>query len=199
MRMLNSMTVRQAILTSFLLLAGPAVASSSEAVILVGPAEATGSGLAPSCPTFHWVATPGAKRYELVVYRLDTEGEPVLAETIPGAGASWTPGFDRCLDRGSSYAWSLRSVGDSGFSEWSEPGLFRVSEAPSAGEVDEALAVIERYLEQVRESDPEGAMSPLGSSESPAATALDPLTTGVAFYEGAILIHGNPVVALPLP
>ena len=67
------------------------------------------------CPTFNWGAVPGAKAYQLVVYRLEERGgeetQPVVRAVVPGSATGWTPALGQCLERGGGYAWSVRSVG----------------------------------------------------------------------------------------
>jgi hypothetical protein len=124
-------------------------APASEAPLAVSPGGATGASIGETCPTFSWGAVPGAKSYELVVYRLGEEyekEEPVIQQTLPGSASSWTPSLDACLTRGGKFAWSLRVVGEQATSGWSTPSLFEVSAGPSVADLEEALDVVNRYL-----------------------------------------------------
>ncbi len=116
--------------------------------VAVSPGAPTGALIGDACPAFSWGAVEGAKTYELVVYRVGEEGEelPVLRETLPGSASSWTPSLARCLKRGAQYAWSVRAVGRKGPSRWSSPSLFSVASGPSQLELEEAFAVVRRYL-----------------------------------------------------
>jgi len=108
------------------------------------------------CPTFSWGVVPDAESYELVVYQVDREGEvanAVLRQRVTGTANGWTPALDQCLKRGSRYAWSVRAVAEYGDTEWSPPSLFEVSAGPSAAEVEEALALLQRYRDHQRQRD----------------------------------------------
>ena len=100
--------------------------------------------LAPSCPSFSWTWVPKARTYELVVHRIEVDGElrersrrtvprylavgrAELKVRIPGPALSWTPPLDRCLDPGASYAWLVRARWSGRAGHWSEPALFRVA------------------------------------------------------------------------
>ena len=135
------------VVCSVLLIATTGSAGSKP--VTVSPGSATGALIGDACPTFSWGSVEGAKRYELVVYRLGEEGEepePVLRETFAGSVSGWTPSLDRCLERGGQYAWSVRAVGQAEASEWSPPSLFQVT-APTEAEFEEAVAVVRRYLD----------------------------------------------------
>jgi hypothetical protein len=115
------------------------------------------------CPTFHWTAVT-AKSIDLVVYRVpleDSGGVPerVLAVSLPGAADGWTPALGQCFEAETRYAWSVGTGG-----EWSEASLFEVSAAPSVPEVEEAMAVLRRFV-----SDGEPSTAPVEASE-PEAT-----------------------------
>jgi hypothetical protein len=93
----------------------------------------------------------GATSYELVTYSLEEDVEEarvVLRQSLPGSASSWTPGLDRCLERGIEYAWSVRALGANGTSEWSAASIFQVAAGPSKEEFEQALALVERYLSQ---------------------------------------------------
>lgn len=119
--------------------------------------------VAGRCPTFSWTAVE-AESVNLIVYRLplaDSGSTPerVLAVTLPGAADSWTPALDQCLEPAARYAWSVGTAG-----VWSEASLFEVSTAPSVVEVEQALAVLRRFV-----GEPEAA---------PPAAELEVATTG---------------------
>ena len=109
-----------------------------------GPVE-----IGASCPTFSWAPAPGSTGQELVIYRLEEAGEadskPVRRVALPGNVGSWTPPLAECLERGASFAWSVRAEHPEGEHAWSEAGLFNIAAAPSLEEVEAALAVLERY------------------------------------------------------
>ncbi|MCH7664860.1 MAG: tail fiber domain-containing protein [Acidobacteria bacterium] len=125
----------------------------STAVVAEGPrpvspgAQAEVAVVAGRCPTFHWTAVESAASVDLVVYRLPQEGpegdaKPVLSVTLPGSAHGWTPALGQCLEPGQRYAWSVGAGG-----EWSEASLFEVSAVPLVTEVEEAMAVLRRYVE----------------------------------------------------
>jgi hypothetical protein len=116
--------------------------------VAVSPGNATGSLIGSTCPTFSWGEVEGAKSYEVVVYRFVGEAEeplPVLRGSFAGSVYGWTPALDQCLERGGSYAWSVRATGAEGASNWSAPSLFEVA-APTVGEFQEALQIVRDYL-----------------------------------------------------
>jgi hypothetical protein len=139
-----------AIAALFSPLAISSAGQAAKAPVAVSPGnDARLAQIADACPTFSWGATEGARRYQLVIYRLGGEGEeanPVLQESFPGSASSWTPSLDRCLQRGGHYAWSVRALRGRGASEWSIPNLFEVAEAPSRAELEDAVEVVRRYL-----------------------------------------------------
>ena len=107
--------------------------------------------VAEPCPTFLWTVPEALGSVELVVYEVPRETDqgdvtPVLSVTLPGSAHGWTPSLDGCLERGRRYAWSVRPETDSGPGAWSEARLFEVDDAPSIGEVEEALRVLHRYV-----------------------------------------------------
>lgn len=123
---------------------------AAEVPVAVSPGDASGlARIGDRCPTFSWGAAEGAKRYELVVYRLDEESEearPALRKRFHGSVTSWTPSLDRCLERGGRYAWSVRAMGRKEVSDWSPPSLFQVASGPSEVEFEEALSVVRAYI-----------------------------------------------------
>lgn len=124
--------------------------------IAVSPGGASGFvGAGSACPTFSWSAAAGASGYELVVYatleaavdRPNLEGDPALRTEVPAGALSWTPSSESCLQLGSSYAWTVRALGDGDGGEWSEPALFRVEIGPVVDQVGGALErALARYL-----------------------------------------------------
>ena len=122
------MSVQRVLLVvcSVLLIATTGWAGSTP--VAVSPGGPTGALIQTACPAFVWEEVPEAKSYELVVYRIEEDGEGaelVFLETFPGSLDSWTPTLDSCLERG-QYAWSVRSVGKEVTSDWSQPSLFGV-------------------------------------------------------------------------
>ncbi len=129
----------------------------STAVVAEGPLPVSPGGQAGvavvsgRCPTFNWTAVEGAQSVDLVVYRLpkeesDDQPVPVLSVSLPGSAHGWTPSLGQCLESGQRYAWSVRATGESGEIEWSEASLFEVSLAPSVAAVEDAIAVLRRYV-----------------------------------------------------
>ena len=111
------------------------------------------------CPAFSWVGQVGTVFYELVVYELpeghDLESAvEVLYATIPGGATGWTPELEQCLAPGARYVWFVRAVFDEAggvvldAGEWSEGLFFTVAAAPSVEEVEQALQVLRRYLDE---------------------------------------------------
>ncbi len=103
------------------------------------------------CPTFSWTAAaPGTESYELAIWKLASDGpqdRPVLRRFIPGGALSWTPGRSDCLEKGSRFAWSVRSWHSGGAGEWSGPRLFATPSGPAESDAAQALAVLGQYLE----------------------------------------------------
>ena len=123
------------------------------------------------CPTFSWALVADASEYELLIYTLDegareVEAAPHTRQTLPGGATTWTPAGGACFTAGESYLWVVRAVMGEKPSAWSEARLFSVSDVPSAGEVAEALRVLEAY--QVSRPDQQE------SAASPADTQLRP-------------------------
>ncbi len=94
----------------------------------VTPKAEAGGGVATMftpCPTFHWVESPEARRYELVVF--DAEASELYRVELPAGAQMWTPTIDRCFEPGLQYAWALRAVVDESTELWSDVVLFRVT------------------------------------------------------------------------
>jgi len=146
------MDVPRCLVLVLLLTCFAGAAMAAEAPVAVSPGNASKLATVESrCPTFSWGAIPAAERYELLVYRLGEEGEeaqPVLVQDFAGSVYGWTPSLDRCLERGGEYAWSVRALSEDAASNWSAPSLFQVASGPTEAEFEEALAVVERYLEE---------------------------------------------------
>lgn len=150
----------------------------------VSPGSAAGSLIGDSCPTFSWGNVPGAEGYELVVYSTEEERAglpPVLNQRIAGSASSWTPSLDRCLERGGSYAWSVRAMGTNEPAEWSAPRLFDVAAGPSQEEFDRALVVVQQYLASSHPTESESASSiepePATRASAGGSQGLAPATT----------------------
>ena len=141
------------VLSPFLLV-GAAVAAQSPTGVSPGSATRV-SRIADPCPTFSWSSVPAARAYELIVYKVGEEAEEVVNRTIRGSALSWTPDLDSCLSPGTEYAWSVRAVGRKYSSDWSYARLFRVTARQAEMELEEALAVLRRYLASARETDDE--------------------------------------------
>ena len=166
------------------ILGAVASGASGEAPVTVSPGSGPGfSAVASHCPTFSWGQVEQAKAYELVVYRVDKgnsidvgdEMSPIIRERLPGSAQSWTPPLSQCLSPGESYAWSIRAAGATGDSAWSETSLFEVGGSPSLAEVDEALRILQQYLQ---ETGPEVESS--GSTRpSAAAPGVESLGSGI--------------------
>lgn len=138
--------------------------------IAISPGSADGALTESRCPTFSWTAFADAPGYELVVYRVNPENtaEPLLHKILPAGAGSWTPSLGGCLDRGNRYAWSIRTVDPDTAIEWPEPPFyevasgylgwsrmhaFEVAESTSDLDLDEALEIVSRYLEQSEHRD----------------------------------------------
>jgi hypothetical protein len=146
---------------SVVIAGGTALAAPGEAskALAVAPGEESAIvDVEDRCPTFHWAAAAGAQSHELVVYELTgPSGELedraakdphlVLEKRFPAGVHGWTPSLDQCLDRGASYAWSLRALSEEAPGAWSEPRLFRVAASPSAADVERALDVLRLFRE----------------------------------------------------
>ena len=116
----------------------------------VSPGETAASAAVEArCPTFSWTGVPGARGYELAVYRFagaDAEPTLVARASVLGDARGWTPSATDCLERGQRYAWSVAAIAGRGEElAWSPPFLFDVEAAPSLDELEQAIATIERY------------------------------------------------------
>lgn len=150
-----------------LILTGAQVALAATVPVAVSPGRA--DAIVPiesRCPAFSWGAATGAEVYELVVYRVGQEAEPVLTRRIPGSALSWTPALSDCLERGGQYAWSVRAMGQEQTSAWSSPSLFQIAPGLSELELREAIVRVERFLQ---DKEPQG-QGPW--SEQPRSTHL---------------------------
>jgi Chaperone of endosialidase len=168
-----------------LALAGPVIAARP---IAVSPGSPSGEAVvAGRCPTFHWSAPPGAVAQELVVYPAPNpppddagELEPVLQVDLPAGLGSWTPDLARCLEPGTSYAWSVRAVLAGGANLWSEASLFRISAEPSSQEVEEALDILGRWEASRSPEDAAAAKAERDTASTTAPAALAALQPGTA-------------------
>lgn len=171
----------------------------------VSPGSPTGARVGASCPTFSWSAVTGATSHELVVYRVAQEGEepePVVRRSFAGAVGSWTPSLDACLERGGRYAWSVRAAGPGQKSEWSAPILFEVASAPSAAELEEAVAVVRRYLAgsggdlsgASGGSSSSAGAAPAVAGPAPAASPAAPAPRAAVAGDPALIVNGAAVV-----
>ena len=154
-------------------------------VVLVGDA----------CPAFSWGEVKAATGYEIVVYRVVEDGEeaePVLRQSFDGAVSGWTPPLDRCLERGSRYAWSVRSVGRKGHSEWSRPALFEVAPGLSRGEIEQILLVLRERPSTPAYEDSGGSESRRSQAVSSAeASSRVTLSTLAASLDGHLAVSGH--------
>ena len=161
--------------------------------VLITPGSTGGEPvIGEKCPTFLWGADQSFRSFELMVYQLTATGDdsaslpagPIISEPIPGSARGWTPALDRCLDPGNRYAWVLRAVGYDGKAQWSEPRIFRVRHVPSRLEVQQALEVLQEFLQK-----PPQAMKARSDATAPEAT-FEPKTTGNVATE----VLDNPLV-----
>lgn len=168
-------------------------AAGRSAPVAVSPGLDSGIARVGACPTFSWAQVEGATGYELVLYRASEDdgvtevgAEAVRRVRIPGQASSWTPSREECLESGDLYGWTVRAVGaavvpgpgEAPETAWSEVNLFRVAGAPSAGEIEEAIEVLRRYLASKGEAASEGdrggppdAAEPDGRPQLPKAMA----------------------------
>lgn len=170
-RLLSLITLGATLCASGLLALTPPIA--------VAPGDGTANATVGSrCPTFHWASAVNAAAYELVLYAVsaDTPESP-LAELyrvrLPGAARGWTPGVERCLAAGGSYAWSVGALALDSGPAWSEASLFQVATAPSIEEVEKALTVLQQYLDEGTGEDPEPALELESASDSVAAAVSE--------------------------
>ena len=83
-------------------------AMAAEGPIPVSPGGVAGAAVVEArCPTFQWAGVPGARGYELAVFRLaddetDDGAEPVLVNraSVSGDARGFTPSSADCLERG---------------------------------------------------------------------------------------------------
>ena len=197
------MSARRFVVSVTLLLSVAGVALGAERPVAVSPGNVSKLALIEDrCPTFSWGAVPGAKQFELVVYRIGKEGEeasPVLSKRISGSALSWTPDLDLCLERGGRYAWSVRARGKKVASEWSAASLFEVASGPSEAEFEEALAIVREYQEEQRASQ-EVSQAVMGSDGgSPALSSALTSPRGESTDEALALDAAANAPAAPLP
>lgn len=104
------------------------------------------------CPTFSWDPVMGAQGHELVVYKPGNDEESHQSENVvlnlelPGSASAWTPPLGLCLQRGQTYAWSVRALQADGPGEWAGAHIFRVTEQVFRADVQEAIRVLRAYL-----------------------------------------------------
>jgi hypothetical protein len=131
-----------------LVLALPAAAAQGPVPVSPG-AKSQGAAVEARCPTFLWAGIPGARGYELAVFRLSEDGAApalVTRASVPGDARGFTPPSSDCLERGQRYAWSVAAAPAAGAElDWSTPFLFEVEPAPSLDELEHAIAIIERW------------------------------------------------------
>lgn len=163
-----------------LIVALPAVAALAQSPVGVSPGGSDNlARIDTRCPTFSWASPQPATTFELVAFELDGAGlhpgqfidvgrlageGPALWIQLPTGALSWTPSADECLDRGLTYAWSVRSPGG----PWSEARLFEVGQKPSTAEIEDALETLRLYLE----NEPAGSTATARMALDSAAAAL---------------------------
>jgi hypothetical protein len=152
------------------------------------------------CPTFGWSPAVGVDSYELVVFRLEDEAaelpsEPVLRRQVTGGLTLWTPSLAECLEPGGEYAWAVRSRQGDAWSAWSEALLFRVPAAPTAAEVERALAVLRAYS-AIAERLGEGWDASNAAAGEPTADSQSVRSPLIAT---ALAIDGGPPATSPAP
>ncbi len=126
----------------------------------VAPGSNTGVAVVRgTCPTFHWSEVDRARSYDLALFRVGSNGvtaKELYRVSLPGGAQGWTPTVERCLLAGKRYAWTLRAVShDGNAGQWSDPRLFEIAAAPSIGQVEQALTVLQLWLEEERKDDTE--------------------------------------------
>ena len=136
---------------SILLTCVAAYAAESSVPLLVSPGLPDELAiLNGTCPTFSWAGLMRGEAQELVVYEVDESGSAVTAPTLtlrlPALASSWTPAGAQCFDRGKSYAWSLRAIGEAEQSDWGETRFFSVPAGPTEEEFRAGLEVVKAYL-----------------------------------------------------
>lgn len=156
-----------------------------------------------ACPTFTWESTPGADRYELVVYLVEpdalssgsvefTSENEVLYTSISGRATGWTPESDDCFLAGASYVWFVRAVVDVSSdedSEWSEPRFFEVAAAPSAEELERAIEVIRRWEAASVDGSPV-----LSAAADPVSAAVTDSESGAGASQPRSVITGTAAI-----
>ncbi len=187
--------------TPLLLLAFAGVGWAGESPVAVSPGDASKLTLIEGrCPTFSWGLVEGARSYELVVYRLGEEAEEaqvVLRQSFAGSASGWTPSYDRCLERGGQYAWSVRALGQKEAPDWSPPSLFQVASGYSEAEFEEALAVVRSYLVRHGEPGAGGSESPRGIQDAESeilSSAITPEPSAATFGSvgvGQLTVEGE--------
>jgi hypothetical protein len=144
------MRSRRRILTILYLILGTGAPLTAKAPEAISPgSDQQLTAIAVTCPTFSWTAAEGNDAVDLVVYALDEERQPTLArirQRLPGSAASWTPGLDSCLERGRTYAWSIRGIDDELDTDWSPARFFQIAAGPTVEEVEAALQTLRAFL-----------------------------------------------------
>lgn len=167
------------LVASLLLTTATSVAGTTDAPVAASPGSPDGARIQTECPTFTWSEVDHATAYELVIYRLAAEGgqsAPVLRKRFPYPVDGWTPGVDECLEAGVRYAWSIRGFADDKATNWSIPTLFEVVAATDQKSVEEAMAIVRRYLE---------------NESIRAETAAEPLRDKTQKYEPPAMVAGE--------
>lgn len=113
------------------------------------------------CPTFSWTGVDGALGYEVLIHdlpRTDSDeatgigSRPttlVLQHSLPGGALSWTPSANECLKTFGRYSWTVRALGASTPSAWSEPQAFEIQMEPLFEEITAVLDVaLARYVDR---------------------------------------------------
>jgi hypothetical protein len=115
---------------------GTASPTLAEPPVLVSPGAADRALVSPSaCPTFSWGAPPAGRGLELLVHRVDADGErtaPALRQRLPAGATAWTPSLDRCLPPG-GYAWSIRAASEDSEERWADASFFIVQSERAGG------------------------------------------------------------------
>ena len=153
-----------------LVLAGALPAAAARIPQPVSPgAQSAGVVAEARCPTFSWAGVPGARGYELAVFRVsDAPGaQPVLVTraSVPGDARAFTPPVGQCLERGQRYAWSVAVAADA--PDWSTPFLFEIEPAPSLEEVEQAIATLQRYREHQAADEPPSPAPAIAAADAP--------------------------------
>ncbi|MFQ5527847.1 MAG: putative metal-binding motif-containing protein [Thermoanaerobaculia bacterium] len=128
----------------------------------------------------------------------------MLSIDLPRGVTSWTASGNTCLAPGGRFGWLVRSTTVEGPSEWSRPLLLRVAADPETRDVQQAISVLERYLEAAAKSPADGpdrkaaeGVSTDGA-DAPAQEAspspAGPAGGGVSISDTGITIGGDQVV-----